>query len=195
MFSREAVRRSSKEWLKEAAASSSSVFIALRKNSPLVISTEDGSSAQLMKLDYSMVKPLLTEENVIYLGVADKNSPSKANRSNSFEMNSTSALGEGNNCQLNSNEVPYFCVDLSNFTEEEVLKLSKGCVETELLHPYRMLALCPDDLMLYSQAWPLVDWNQRYCRCPTCGSSTKMAEGGYKRICQNNDCNSQKGIA
>lgn len=45
-----------------------------------------------------------------------------------------------------------------------------------------------------AQARSVLAWHSRYCFCPTCGSSTKLEEGGYKRSCLNSDCRSLQGV-
>lgn len=45
-----------------------------------------------------------------------------------------------------------------------------------------------------AQARSVLAWHSRYSFCPTCGSSTKAEEGGYKRSCLNSDCKSLKGV-
>lgn len=45
-----------------------------------------------------------------------------------------------------------------------------------------------------AQARSVLAWHSRYGFCPTCGSGTKMEEGGYKRSCLNPDCRSLNGV-
>lgn len=45
-----------------------------------------------------------------------------------------------------------------------------------------------------AQARSVLAWHSRYSFCPTCGSSTRLEEGGYKRSCLNSDCKSLKGV-
>lgn len=45
-----------------------------------------------------------------------------------------------------------------------------------------------------AQARSVLAWHSRYSFCPTCGSSTKLEEGGYKRSCLNSDCRSLQGV-
>jgi NAD+ diphosphatase len=209
-FRRESVFRNSDEWLTQTMKLQSSVFIVLHKNYPLVTSVGGSDERQqrlkLLKFDYSTVEPFLNEENVIFLGVNAPTSRSAA-ESSSHETNHAT-VGDGsvpagnsenpNSCpedeaRTGSAKAAYFCVDLTKFTENEVMTLARNNTETELLHPYRTLKLDPEDRMLYIQSWPLIDWHHRYNRCPTCGSATKMADGGYKRVCRNDECTSRKG--
>lgn len=45
-----------------------------------------------------------------------------------------------------------------------------------------------------AQARAVLAWHSRYSFCPTCGSGTKLEEGGYKRSCLNSDCRSLQGV-
>lgn len=45
-----------------------------------------------------------------------------------------------------------------------------------------------------AQARSVLAWHSRYSFCPTCGSGTRLEEGGYKRSCLNSDCRSLKGV-
>lgn len=47
---------------------------------------------------------------------------------------------------------------------------------------------------IVAQARSVLAWHERYSFCPTCGSSTSLEEGGYKRSCLNSDCRSLKGV-
>lgn len=46
---------------------------------------------------------------------------------------------------------------------------------------------------LFAEAHSVLAWLDRYQFCPTCGSSTKVTEGGYKRVCDSVLCRSHKG--
>ena len=51
-----------------------------------------------------------------------------------------------------------------------------------------MAALDPGELATYGGARSLVDWHARHRFCAQCGSSTKLAKGGWQRTCTNDDC-------
>ena len=46
---------------------------------------------------------------------------------------------------------------------------------------------------LFAEAHSVLQWLDRYRFCPTCGSSTKTTDGGYKRVCDDKECRSHKG--
>ncbi|NP_001355322.1 NAD-capped RNA hydrolase NUDT12 isoform 2 [Mus musculus] len=45
-----------------------------------------------------------------------------------------------------------------------------------------------------AQARSVLAWHSRYKFCPTCGSATKIEEGGYKRVCVRETCPSLQGV-
>lgn len=54
--------------------------------------------------------------------------------------------------------------------------------------------LCGHPPGIVAQARSVLAWHDRYSFCPTCGSSTSLEEGGYKRSCLNSDCRSLEGV-
>jgi len=52
-----------------------------------------------------------------------------------------------------------------------------------------MQLLRPEELAIYGEAKALVDWHARHQFCANCGSTTKIAKGGWQRDCGN--CNAQ----
>src|SRR3546814_1506834 len=43
--------------------------------------------------------------------------------------------------------------------------------------------LAPVDLAIYGGARSLVDWHARHRICARCGGTTRLAKGGWQRIC------------
>jgi len=175
----------SSQKLLQIAILPSSVFIVLHNGWPLVVNghavSGDGKCSQtvsLMKLCYSAVASLLTEDNLIYLGTT---SLTTAEHSELLPEN------------RNKSSVAHFCIDLSELSTDEVLRLGDDGVHTQLIHPFSFLQLSSEDRMLYSRASPILDWHRKNQFCPSCGSVTDIARGGYKRVCQNTDCLTRKG--
>ncbi|XP_005094350.1 peroxisomal NADH pyrophosphatase NUDT12 isoform X2 [Aplysia californica] len=52
----------------------------------------------------------------------------------------------------------------------------------------------PTQAGIFAEAHSVLCWLDKYKFCSTCGSATKIAEGGYKRVCQNWECSSNKGV-
>ena len=85
---------------------------------------------------------------------------------------------------------PWFCIDVSDLPEEEIEQMFENL---EILKSYALLSLDDQEHGLYAQAQPIVDWHKRNRYCPSCGGKTKITENGYKLVCQNDGCLSNKG--
>ncbi|KAK6179516.1 hypothetical protein SNE40_011851 [Patella caerulea] len=88
--------------------------------------------------------------------------------------------------------VAWFAVDVTG--EEE--NLFKNVHEDgQFIEGFPLaLQMMKTDAGIYAEARSILAWHDRYQFCPTCGSSTVVAEAGYKRECENKDCRSRKGI-
>ncbi|XP_053156516.1 NAD-capped RNA hydrolase NUDT12 isoform X2 [Hemicordylus capensis] len=51
-----------------------------------------------------------------------------------------------------------------------------------------------DRKRVVAQARSVLAWDHRYRFCPTCGSGTKLEDGGYRKTCLKGDCPSHQGI-
>ncbi|XP_072453385.1 NAD-capped RNA hydrolase NUDT12 isoform X2 [Notamacropus eugenii] len=76
---------------------------------------------------------------------------------------------------------------------EEFKKRHEDCY---FLHPPMpaLLQLKENEAGVVAQARSVLAWHSRYKFCPTCGSATKIEEGGYKRVCLKEDCPSLQGV-
>ena len=92
---------------------------------------------------------------------------------------------------LTFEEPGLFAVDLSSAEEETILSL----IPDSLLLPGYPAAmqLVPSEAGIYAEARTMLAWHDRYQFCPTCGSSSSLDEGGYKRVCSNMECRSHNG--
>lgn len=171
--------------LLQIAAQPSSVFIVLHNGWPLVVNGQAASKGglSLLKLNYSAVASVLTEHNLIYLG-------SMKSQTDVETLSTSNKILQKNN---NHSSVAHFCIDVSKLSTDEVMDLRSDSIATELIHPFSFVRLLSEDRLLYSRALPILDWHRKNQFCPTCGSATSMANGGYKRICQNVDCLTHKG--
>ncbi|KAI8811407.1 NUDIX hydrolase domain-like protein [Cladochytrium replicatum] len=52
----------------------------------------------------------------------------------------------------------------------------------------------PQDAASLSLARAMLDWNKRYVFCSMCGEKTASEHAGWKRVCPNADCGSNKGV-
>ena len=75
--------------------------------------------------------------------------------------------------------------------EKEVSKINPNGSFLQALPGAMMLK--PSDAGILAEARTMLDWLDRYKFCATCGSSTTVAEGGHKRVCNNEECKTNKG--
>lgn len=96
-------------------------------------------------------------------------------------------LGLKSNCNTN---VHYFAFDTSAHVtlDNEFFEKSKI-----LKSRADILKLSKHEASMVAQSRSMLDWNQRYKFCPTCGSATTSEDAGYKRKCNNDNCLSNGG--
>lgn len=87
---------------------------------------------------------------------------------------------------LNRRGKPLFAADISHMSNPEDMGPFKGMGHFEDL---RGLAAAGDmprtELAILAQAKAMLDWQLRHPFCAQCGTKSRLAEGGYKRICAN----------
>ncbi|KAJ8371599.1 hypothetical protein AAFF_G00306850 [Aldrovandia affinis] len=187
-FSREFLNRMSEKrtdsrWLEALQSSLATIYILFFNLNPLVTSGSDemGDSKpgyKLCRLGWGSVKELLTKPGttLIFLGVEKQvklNSPSPAKD----EDRLTAWFA------LNTEDNPLEDPKLQNPSSFFLKPPMPG-----------ILKLNSDDAGVIAQARSVLAWHNRYSFCPTCGSRTKVEEGGYKRTCLNEECRSLQGI-
>ncbi|XP_041642609.1 peroxisomal NADH pyrophosphatase NUDT12 [Cheilinus undulatus] len=189
MLDRLSAKRTDRVWLEAKQSAADTVYLLFSDLSPMVSSSKNSDSeegeARLCRFSYEAVKDLLLkpETVVIFLGVERrKRSPSS---SSSSPSETDDAIWE---------PPAWFAIN----TREDAAELLKRCREgncsfPKLLHR-DLLKLREDEAGVVAQARSVLAWHNRYSFCPTCGSSTDMEEGGYKRRCLNIDCRSLKGV-
>uniref|UniRef100_A0ACB8EQC2 Peroxisomal NADH pyrophosphatase nudt12 n=2 Tax=Sphaerodactylus townsendi TaxID=933632 RepID=A0ACB8EQC2_9SAUR len=57
-----------------------------------------------------------------------------------------------------------------------------------------LLQFSENEAGIVAQARSVLAWHSRYQFCPTCGSATKLEDGGYKKVCLKEDCSSHVGV-
>ncbi|KAK9971190.1 hypothetical protein ABG768_027079 [Culter alburnus] len=174
LLDRKSDRRSDSEWLAAKQASPETVFLLFHQLNPLVSSraedAEDGRpDMRLCKLRAPAVQELLKNSDtvVVFLGVEKQET------------------GDG--------LLAWFALD----TEEDPTELLKAEDPSCFFLPGAMpglLRLSDDDAGVVAQARSVLAWHSRYRFCPTCGSSTKVEDGGYKRTCLRAGCRSLQGV-
>uniref|UniRef100_UPI0037E92552 NAD-capped RNA hydrolase NUDT12 n=1 Tax=Semicossyphus pulcher TaxID=241346 RepID=UPI0037E92552 len=188
-FSREPLdrlsgKRTDKVWLEAKQSDPDTVYLLFSNLNPMVSRSQEddneGAETKLCRFRHEAVKDLLLkpETVLIFLGEERRKKPS-----------SSSQTGEG------APEPPaWFAIH----TDEDAAELLKRCREKNSSFPKLpqrdLLKLSEEEAGVVAQARSVLAWHSRYSFCPTCGSSTEMEEGGYKRRCRNADCRSLKGV-
>ncbi|XP_071339991.1 NAD-capped RNA hydrolase NUDT12 [Trachinotus anak] len=187
MLDRLSGKRTDKVWLEAKQSDPDTVYLLFSNLSPMVSSSqEDGSTGveiKLCRFRYEAVKDLLQKPAtvLIFLGVERRRNPSSTTSSPQTE--------EG------VHEPPaWFAIS----TDEDAAELLKRCKEKNCSFPKTpnrdLLKLNEEEAGVVAQARSVLAWHSRYSFCPTCGSSTRLEEGGYKRTCLNSDCRSLQGV-
>lgn len=186
MLDRLSGKRTDQVWLEAKQSHPDTVFLLFSNLSPMVSSSRDDDGAEvetkLCRFRCDAVKDLLQKPAtvLIFLGVEKRKKPSSS---------SSSQTQEG------VQEPPaWFAIS----TDEDAAELLKRCREKNCSFPKSpnrdLLNFTEEEAGVVAQARSVLAWHSRYSFCPTCGSSTKLEEGGYKRSCLNSDCRSLKGV-
>ncbi|XP_072243355.1 NAD-capped RNA hydrolase NUDT12 [Leuresthes tenuis] len=184
-FSRETLDRLSGKrtdtlWLEAKQSDPDTVYLLFSNLSPMVSQEDDGEKGEtkLCRFRFEEVNDLLQKPSavLIFIGVERMKNPSGQTE-------------EG------SQEPPvWFAIN----TDEDAAELLKRCREKNCSFPKTpnrdLLKLSEEEAGVVAQARSVLAWHNRYSFCPTCGSSTRLEEGGYKRSCLNSECRSLKGV-
>ncbi|KAI4820996.1 hypothetical protein KUCAC02_028949 [Chaenocephalus aceratus] len=182
-FSRETLdrlsaKRTDEGWLEDKQSDPNTVYLLFSNCSPMVSSPlEDpnaGGENQLCRFRYETVKDLLQKPAtvLIFLGVERRKKPSAQTVDGVREPPAWFAIN----------------------TDEDTADLLKRCREKNCCFNRDLLKFSEEEAGVVAQARSVLAWHSRYSFCPTCGSSTRSMEGGYKRSCLNSDCRSLKGV-
>ncbi|KAH3837467.1 NAD-capped RNA hydrolase NUDT12-like isoform X2 [Dreissena polymorpha] len=167
-------KRKDRGWLANKINDANTRFVVFRNLEVLATKLPKSSSMYRYELGKIEMKPIETilacNPVTIFLGLVQEN----------------------RQVPLTFKEPALFAVDLSTMSEEDVRALSPG---SELLPGYpAAMQLLPAEAGIFAEARSMLAWHDRYQFCPTCGSSTRLEEGGYKRECANLECRSHKGV-
>ncbi|XP_076588024.1 NAD-capped RNA hydrolase NUDT12 [Chaetodon auriga] len=186
MLDRLSGKRTDQVWLEAKQSHPDTVFLLFSNLSPMVSSSRDEDGAEvetkLCRFRCDAVKDLLQKPAtvIIFLGVEKKKKPSSSSSSQTQEGIQEPAA--------------WFALS----TDEDAAELLKRCREKNCSFPKSpnrdLLNFTEEEAGVVAQARSVLAWHSRYSFCPTCGSSTKLEEGGYKRSCLNSDCRSLKGV-
>ncbi|XP_033475905.2 NAD-capped RNA hydrolase NUDT12 [Epinephelus lanceolatus] len=178
-------KRTDTVWLEEKQSDPDTVYLLFSNLSPMVSSPQadanTGVETKLCRFRYEAVKDLLQKPAtvLIFLGVEKWRKPSSPSSQPTDGVQEPPA---------------WFAIN----TDEDAAELLKRCREKNCSFPKTpnrdLLKLNEEEAGVVAQARAVLAWHSRYSFCPTCGSSTKLEEGGYKRSCLNSDCRSLKGV-
>ncbi|XP_063433873.1 NAD-capped RNA hydrolase NUDT12-like isoform X2 [Mytilus trossulus] len=161
-----AEKRKDTNWLENKMREDSTKYIAFCELQPYVLSLPDNKwKYQIIRFCYSDIQSCINDKNlVVFLGI--------------------------NNNGDKTEEQAVFAIDIS---DEKKLKTINP--DGTLLQPFPgSMMLEPSEAGILAEARTMLDWLDRYKFCATCGSSTSVTEGGHKRVCDNKECKTNKGI-
>ncbi|KAM6930777.1 NAD-capped RNA hydrolase NUDT12 [Xenentodon cancila] len=184
-FSRETLdrlsaKRTDEVWLEAKKSAPDTVYLLFSSLSPMVtVNQEDGgeeAETRLCLFRYEAVKDLLQkpETVLVFLGVEKSRNP----------LSSSSQ----------TQELPGWFAINTDEDAAELLKRSKENCSFPKTPNRDLLKLSEEEAGIVAQARSVLAWHNRYSFCPTCGSATRLEEGGYKRSCLNASCRSQQGV-
>uniref|UniRef100_A0A8C0F6Y0 NAD-capped RNA hydrolase NUDT12 n=1 Tax=Bubo bubo TaxID=30461 RepID=A0A8C0F6Y0_BUBBB len=191
LLDRRSDKRTDSKWLSKKQSHPTTVYILFSNLSPLVtlagrIGSPQQPEVKLCRLYHKDVEQYMnqTEEGtLIFLGVELQ-----------FHMNLLAAcngrvLQEDEEDQL----VAWFALSIDSASAEKFQQKHEDCY---FLHPPMpaLLQLPEKEAGVVAQARSVLAWHNRYRFCPTCGSATKIEEGGYKKSCLKEDCPSLQGV-
>ncbi|XP_061116813.1 peroxisomal NADH pyrophosphatase NUDT12 [Conger conger] len=187
-FSREFLNRMSEkrtdgQWLEAKQSSPASVYILFFNLNPFVTPTAGETSESrapfgLCRLRWESVEALVKQPGttLVFLGVEK-------------QVKHVPPSPEGGEDGLTA----WFALNTDSIPVKELELSYPNSVFLKPPMP-QLLRLNPNEAGVIAQARSVLAWHDRYSFCPTCGSRTKVCEGGYKRTCLNEDCRSLQGI-
>ncbi|XP_009701718.1 PREDICTED: peroxisomal NADH pyrophosphatase NUDT12 isoform X2 [Cariama cristata] len=193
LLDRRSDKRTDSKWLSKKQSHPTTVYVLFSNLSPLVTLGEGiGSSHQpevrLCRLYYKDVEQCLKkhqseESTLIFLGVELQ-----------FHVNLLPPC-DGRVLQEDEEDglVAWFALSVGSVSAEKFKQKREDCY---FLHPPMpaLLQLPEKEAGVVAQARSVLAWHNRYRFCPTCGSATKIEEGGYKKTCLKEDCPSLQGV-
>lgn len=184
-LNRRADKRKDSAWLESMKKSPKSKYVLFSNLRPLAIKLEGEKKYHLSAMKYPQIEKILGDEsghlrNVIFLGIEDfieNNSEcSQAFKADDYEKSCA-----------------WFAVDVGHIPLASE-KFLEACPGTEYLSPRPgFLQVHVEDATILAQARPILEWHQFNKFCPRCGSAVSMDDGGYKQMCTNGECSSNKG--
>ncbi|NXX84061.1 NUD12 pyrophosphatase, partial [Urocolius indicus] len=191
LLDRRSDKRTDSMWLSQKQSHPTTVYVLFSNLSPLVtlgrgIESSQQPEVKLCRLSYKDVEQWMKqieEVTLVFLGVELQ-----------FHMNVLSACN-GKVLQEDGEDglVAWFALSINSISAE---KYKQEHEDRYFLHPPMpaLLQLPEKEAGVVAQARSVLAWHSRYRFCPTCGSATKIVEGGYKKTCLKEDCPSLQGV-
>ncbi|XP_029428234.1 peroxisomal NADH pyrophosphatase NUDT12 isoform X2 [Rhinatrema bivittatum] len=191
LLDRKSEKRTDANWLKTKQSQATTVYVLFSKLNPLVTSREEEENSQqpkvkLCRLHHDEVKEFLSQPEDVFLIFLGVELP--LNR-NLLEPTEGSSRMEEQEDGL----VAWFALNVDNVSAEQFSQKHDSCYFLQPPMP-QLLRLSQEESGVVAQARSVLAWHSRYRFCPTCGSATKIGEGGYKRTCLKEGCPSIRGI-
>ena len=159
--------RKNTEWLDTAMRKETTKFIIFSSEVRPFLTKGEGNKLKLATMSYAQLCTHLAKKlDVVFLGLETWDPHSSA----------------------------WFAVKLPEGEENWCKERNADGYFAELFPRGRDVMMLEDTQAgLFAEAHSVLQWLDRYQFCPTCGSSTKIVDGGYKRVCDDKDCRSHKG--
>uniref|UniRef100_A0A8C2LJW4 NAD-capped RNA hydrolase NUDT12 n=1 Tax=Cricetulus griseus TaxID=10029 RepID=A0A8C2LJW4_CRIGR len=189
LLDRRSDKRNNCDWLQAKESHPATIYILFSDLNPLVTLGGNKESSQqpevrLCQLNHADVKDFLAHPEkitLVFLGV-------ELEMRKGWRKN-TEGVPEEDEDGL----VAWFALGIEPVAAEEFKQRHENCY---FLHPPMpaLLQLKEKEAGVVAQARSVLAWHNRYKFCPTCGSATKIEEGGYKRVCLKENCPSLHGV-
>ncbi|XP_074064015.1 NAD-capped RNA hydrolase NUDT12 [Macrotis lagotis] len=186
LLDRKSEKRTNLLWLSVKQKHPDTVYILFSDLSPLVTLTGQQPEVRLCRLSYMHIKEYLTDRDdviLIFLGVEFGIKRELINN----------MTGEDKVDENEDGLVAWFALGINAISAEGFKQRHEDCY---FLHPPMpaLLQLKEKEAGVVAQARSVLAWHSRYKFCPTCGSTTKIEECGYKRVCLKEHCPSLQGV-
>ncbi|KAK7496825.1 hypothetical protein BaRGS_00011805 [Batillaria attramentaria] len=159
--------RKDSAWLEAAMKKEATKFIVFSKDFRPLLMAGEGKKLKFATLTYSQLAHCLAKKpEVVFLGLETWDPHSSA----------------------------WFAVKIPEGDEDACKEHHSEGYFAELFPRRDVMMMEDTQAGLFAEAHSVLVWLDRYRFCPTCGSSTTIAEGGYKRVCNDKECRSHNGV-
>jgi len=179
-INRQSYMRSDKDLIKDRMTSSKARFLVYGELQLLIRKLQDDSSKEVIFKTWNEIQHLVSGENklendVIFLGIGD--------------LARGKLMREGHlDDEDEERSFFYFAVNFKRIpTDAELARLGGDYAGRGVL------GVRDIESGIVAQSRSVLAWHDSYTYCPACGSSTEIAEAGWKRVCKTDGCKTKKG--